>query len=589
MSQVRFKVSKLDDEENATLDSGESAEISNDTSDVKIEVVESPNFDTSARHNLLVTNDGNLALYEWLYVYFNQNLTQCYFQFPKDEIHKRPKISSLLSSLATYEAVQSAPTQQSDDITIKQTMLTAVSMSAVATNGVVPGGGSYFMISRALGPEFGGAVGLLFYLGTTFASSMYILGAIEILLTYIAPSMSLFGDVSSGGASSALMLNNMRVYGTILLIMMALVVFIGVKYVNKCASLFLACVIVSIIAIYIGFFIAHIRELPKICVLGNTVLESTSYDTCSRNDSRLAAAYGANSDFWNTTSLKYIDGVPGITGGVFAENAKSYYLKKDEVYPGVAAGSFKGEVKSDSKTSFFILLAIFFPSVTGIMAGSNRSGDLKDAQQSIPKGTIAAIATTSFVYLTSVLLFGATIEGSLLRDKFGRSIGSVMVVANIAWPTKWVILIGSFLSTVGAGMQSLTGAPRLLQAISRDNIIPFLNIFAVGSKSGEPTRALLLTCCIAEIGILIANLDSVAPIITMFFLMCYAFVNLACVVQSLLRTPNWRPRFKFYHWFASFLGVCLCVALMFISSWYYALVAMIIAAAVYKYIEFQGV
>lgn len=61
-------------------------------------------------------------------------------------------------------------------------MLTAISMSAIATNGVVPAGGSYFMISRALGPEFGGAVGILFYLGTTFASSMYILGAVEILL-----------------------------------------------------------------------------------------------------------------------------------------------------------------------------------------------------------------------------------------------------------------------------------------------------------------------------------------------------------------------------------------------------------------------
>lgn len=63
-----------------------------------------------------------------------------------------------------------------------QTFLTAISMSAIATNGVVPGGGSYFMISRSLGPEFGGAVGVLFYLGTSVASSMYIIGSVEILV-----------------------------------------------------------------------------------------------------------------------------------------------------------------------------------------------------------------------------------------------------------------------------------------------------------------------------------------------------------------------------------------------------------------------
>lgn len=65
---------------------------------------------------------------------------------------------------------------------IQQTMLTAISMSAIATNGVVPGGGSYFMISRSLGPECGGAVGMLFYTGTTLAAAMYIIGAVEIVL-----------------------------------------------------------------------------------------------------------------------------------------------------------------------------------------------------------------------------------------------------------------------------------------------------------------------------------------------------------------------------------------------------------------------
>lgn len=160
------------------------------------------------------------------------------------------------------------------------------------------------------------------------------------------------------------------------------------------------------------------------------------------------------------------------------------------------------------------------------MAGSNRSGDLADAQKSIPIGTICAILTTSTVYLSSVMLFAGTVDNLLLRDKyvintdlhkyifcfiittvilnrFGQSIGGKLVVANIAWPNQWVILVGSFLSTLGAGLQSLTGAPRLLQAIARDEIIPFLSPFAVSSKRGEPTRALLLTIVICQCGILL--------------------------------------------------------------------------------------
>ncbi|XP_067626916.1 solute carrier family 12 member 4 isoform X4 [Eurosta solidaginis] len=331
------------------------------------------------------------------------------------------------------------------------TMLTAISMSAIATNGVVPAGGSYFMISRSLGPEFGGAVGMLFYTGTTLAAAMYIVGAVEIVLK---------GQLIS---------------------------------------------------------------------------------------------YGKNA--------------------VDIENM---------------APSTYNQVVADITTSFTLLIGIFFPSVTGIMAGSNRSGDLADAQKSIPIGTICAILTTSSVYLSTVLLFAGTVDNLLLRDKFGQSIGGKLVVANIAWPNQWVILVGSFLSTLGAGLQSLTGAPRLLQAIAKDEIIPFLSPFAVSSKRGEPTRALLLTVIICQCGILLGNVDLLAPLLSMFFLMCYGFVNLACAVQTLLRTPNWRPRFKFYHWGLSLLGLTLCISIMFMTSWYFALIAMGMAIVIYKYIEYRG-
>ncbi|XP_044038986.1 solute carrier family 12 member 6-like isoform X4 [Siniperca chuatsi] len=507
-------------------------------------------------------------------------------------------------------------------------------------------GGAYFMISRSLGPEFGGAVGLCFYLGTTFAGAMYILGAIEILLMYIAPKAAIFESKYPEGEGAAL-LNNMRVYGSICLLLMSLLVFVGVKYVNKLASIFLACVIVSIVSIYVGALVSAFKppQFP-VCMLGNRSISGHEIDdnqcaktillqikepvetadanfTVINENSTVGPTFDPSpapalvekttylwkqfcqgpelnascDEYFFSNNFSEIEGIPGLASGIISENLWSSYLSKGDV---VEKGSLKSShvahpastqqpyVFADITTSFTLLVGIFFPSVTGIMAGSNRSGDLKDAQRSIPIGTILAILTTSFVYLSSVVLFGACIDGVVLRDKFGDSVKGNLVVGTLAWPTPWVIVIGSFFSTCGAGLQSLTGAPRLLQAIAKDNIIPFLRVFGHGKANGEPTWALLLTALIAELGILIASLDLVAPILTMFFLMCYLFVNLACALQTLLRTPNWRPRFSYYHWTLSFLGMTICLALMFISSWYYAIVAMVIAGMIYKYIEYHG-
>ncbi|XP_050984825.1 solute carrier family 12 member 7 isoform X2 [Labeo rohita] len=486
------------------------------------------------------------------------------------------------------------------------TMLTAISMSAIATNGVVPAGGSYYMISRALGPEFGGAVGFCFYLGTTFAGSMYILGTMEIFLTYIMPSAAVFKS-ETGDAG---MQNDMRIYGTCCLAIMSLVVFVGVKYVNKLALVFLSCVMLSIMAIYAGVIQSAIRPPDsQVCLLGNRTLQNSKFDKCLKKDvmnnvttelwKRFCEGDSVETcdKYFKANNLTEIQAVPGLLSGVISDNMWGHYGEYRAIVEKEGQSSesalenpknISNYVLSDITTFFTLLVGIYFPSVTGIMAGSNRSGDLRDPQRSIPTGTIMAIATTSIIYISCVVLFGACIEGVVLRDKYGESVKGTLVVATLAWPSSWVIVIGSFFSCCGAGLQSLTGAPRILQAIARDGIMPFLQVFGRSKSNGEPTWALLLTAVICEIGILIGSLDLVAPILSMFFLMCYLFVNLACAVQTLLRTPNWRPRFKFYHWTLSFLGMSLSLSLMFVSSWYYALVVILISGCIYKYIEYRG-
>ncbi|KAH8019303.1 hypothetical protein HPB51_018815 [Rhipicephalus microplus] len=487
------------------------------------------------------------------------------------------------------------------------TFTTCISLSAIATNGIVPAGGSYFMISRSLGPEFGGAVGILFYLATTVAAAMYITGAVEIFLNYLVPEMSLYGDFRE---DPEVMYHNFRTYGTILLVMMTFVVFIGVAFVSKLAPIALFCVLVSITSVYVGAFVNYAgKPGVEICVLGDRILSGGDYNcTKDRNVSNslwhIFCKENENKTSQDDDHICYPyfeeheahtrDALPGLASGVFFDNIPVMFKEKGEVISSSDDSYFPSKSESyiqivcDITTSFTFLVAIFFPSVTGIMAGSNRSGDLADAQKSIPVGTLAAQMTTSIVYISGVFLFGAAFDNLFLRDKFGESIGGGLGVAQLAWPHPLLVVLGSLLSTIGAGLQSLTGAPRLLQAIAKDGVIPVLNVFAVSSSRGEPVRALLLTAFISELGILIGNLDHIAPILTMFFLMCYMFVNLACTLQSLLKTPNWRPRFKYYHWSLSLTGVILCLVVMFLSSWYYALAAMAIAGIVYKYIEYRG-
>ncbi|VDD80511.1 unnamed protein product [Mesocestoides corti] len=486
------------------------------------------------------------------------------------------------------------------------TTITTLSMSAIATNGKVPAGGSYFMISRSIGPEFGGAVGILFYLGTSMAAAMYLVGSVEVFLKYVCPEASLFGDISN----SASLFNNTRVYGTILTFLVMICVFIGIRFVSKFSVLSLVAVLLSIFCIYIGIFTASPARSPYVCALGGRLIAKSKIMEngtlqCHKNITgplyEFYCGQNVTSDacaFFNSNNVTEFPAIPGLSSNMFYENVlSSFYREAGEPYDDIpfkpSAAYGQASAIADITTSFTILLAIFFPSVTGLMAGSNRSGDLANPQFSIPVGTLCAVMVTSLVSdtlidLSTTLFFPAVADGRVLRDKFGESMGGEMLVAALAWPHFWVIRIGTLLASVGAGLQCLTGAPRLLQAIAQDEVISFLSVFKVVTKRGEPLRAQLLTYAIGQSAVLIASIDAITPLITMFFLLCYGFVNLATALNDYLKEPNWRPRFKYHHWFLSSIGVCLCLILMFISSWYYALAALALAGGIYKYIEYKG-
>jgi amino acid transporter len=227
--------------------------------------------------------------------------------------------------------------------------------------------------------------------------------------------------------------------------------------------------------------------------------------------------------------------------------------------------------------SFFTVFALFFPAVTGIMAGVNMSGDLKDPGRSIPNGTFAAIGVSALIYAAiAVLLAGGVPRSELLGEGFvmkDRAFSPVLIYAGV------------FCATLSSALGSMMGAPRILQAFASDNIFSRLRWFGRGSgSSGEPRRATVLTFLIAQVGVLAGDLDTIAPVITMFFLMTYATVNLACFYEGRSSNPSFRPTFRFNHWSVALFGALGCLGVMFLINALWATVALALAGTLYFFI-----
>uniref|UniRef100_A0A914W7V0 Solute carrier family 12 member 3 n=1 Tax=Plectus sambesii TaxID=2011161 RepID=A0A914W7V0_9BILA len=370
------------------------------------------------------------------------------------------------------------------------TSLTTISMCAICTNGEVRGGGTYFMISRSLGPEFGGSIGVLFSFAYAVGAAMHLVGLAETIRDIMR---------DHGWAIFDNGLSDVRVIGLATCTVWMGSVFAGTAFVSKTQILLLVILTASMLNYIVGTFLPVTAE----------------------------------------------ESVRGITG-------YSFDTFKENIGPSWRDGH-----------NFFSIFAIFFPAASGIMAGANISGDLKDPSKAIPKGTLWAIAITTAMYLGIIWTAAATTVRDatgleplwMINDtqslyhpacaanntcKYGLvNFFQVMEIESVWGP---LITAGIFAATLSSALSALVSAPKVFQAVCQDRIFPYIEWFGKGyGKDEDPYRAYTLVYGIAMCFILIADLNVIAPIISNFFLAAFAMVNYACFDASFSRSIdiNW--------------------------------------------------
>eukprot|EP00571_Detonula_confervacea_P014526 CAMPEP_0172308272 /NCGR_PEP_ID=MMETSP1058-20130122/8924_1 /TAXON_ID=83371 /ORGANISM="Detonula confervacea, Strain CCMP 353" /LENGTH=1273 /DNA_ID=CAMNT_0013020651 /DNA_START=35 /DNA_END=3856 /DNA_ORIENTATION=- len=441
------------------------------------------------------------------------------------------------------------------------TFITSLSLSAIASNGTIKAGGPYYIISRTLGIEIGGALGVLFYLGTTLGASMHVMGAVE---TMIHRKKHAYQNNNMGLILSLVDSCPSQVWSLLLMFIIARIVSVGSKYVTKAANFFLVTVGLSIFSI----------------LLGTILFAFGGYD------------------------------------GSLSDEERAF---NDNLYP-----NYRPDPKTGVTPTFWGLVAIFYPATTGIMAGTNRSSSLATPNKSIAIGTIGAIAVTTTLYLFLVWLLGSVLSNEILiYNKLVLTSVAFpsRIVAKIGMVTSCV---GAALQCM-AGAPQLLGAIAADDAIPflkfltkekrrKGDPLPKSDGSLLGLASlGESTsfdkgdgnislaseksadiefenskRAVWFTWAIASIGTLLGNIDHITPILTMFYLMMYGGINLCCFLLAWVDSPGFRPQFKYFSKRTAFVGFIWCFVLAFLISWLMAILAILLLFTIFKYINISA-
>eukprot|EP01089_Gocevia_fonbrunei_P022526 TRINITY_DN9142_c0_g3_i1.p1 TRINITY_DN9142_c0_g3~~TRINITY_DN9142_c0_g3_i1.p1 ORF type:complete len:594 (+),score=83.96 TRINITY_DN9142_c0_g3_i1:782-2563(+) len=239
-------------------------------------------------------------------------------------------------------------------------------------------------------------------------------------------------------------------------------------------------------------------------------------------------------------------------------------------------GQYPGSVENDfSGSSFWTVFAVFFPAVTGVMAGANMSGDLTNPRKSIPVGTISSVIITTIIYIS--LIFVAAVIAS--PDELAKNY-NVFIDKALFGP---IVLAGLLGATLSSALGSFVGAPRILLALGEKNILPKSKELAKKSKKGEPVNAMLITAGLVLFGISLRNLNTIAPLLTMFFMITYAMVNIVALVEQTLGLPSYRPTLKIPIIIPA-IGAFGSIAIMFVLNVIVALFSLIFIVIFYLYL-----
>ncbi len=360
------------------------------------------------------------------------------------------------------------------------TFITALSISAIATDQRVRAGGAYYMVSRSLGIETGGAVGIPLFFAQALSVALYTVGFAE-------------------SVSSAFPFLPARPVGLVTTVLVALLALKSARVAIRAQYFIMAAIGISLLSFAFGHSVGP-------------------------------------------------------------------------------ADAVSVPLRTVPREEFWVVFAVFFPAVTGIMAGVNMSGDLQHPGRSIPRGTLAAIAVGYAIYMIlPVFLAYRADADQLIRDP--------LIMRRMAlWGD--AILLGVWGATLSSAVGSILGAPRVLQALARDGVLPErLRWLGRGSGAEDtPKAGTIVTLAIALGAVAVGNLNLIAPILTMFFLTTYGVLNISAGLERALGSPSFRPRFR-VPWFLSAIGALGCIAVMFLINAVATVLAMLIVGGIFLWLE----